>query len=119
MNQHPVLAVALRAAVRRSAPLVLVALLALLGTSLGAAAPVAGAADLRTPASAPFDPANPGQAEETDAGVSASSRARAFVRPIAPDRRPGPPTRPLLTVPGPADEPLTPPRALRSVVLRC
>ncbi|MER7665586.1 hypothetical protein [Streptomyces sp. NPDC096193] len=118
MNQPAHYTVALRALARRAAPIALVALLALLGTSLGPGAQAVAVGELRPPASAPADPTNPGQPEEGDTGTSAPARARASLRPPGDDPRAGP-GRAVRSAQRFPDGPPRVPRAVRCVVLRC
>ncbi len=119
MNQPAPYTVALRALARRAAPIALVALLALLGMSLGPGAQTVAMGELRPPASAPADPAHPGQPEEGDTGTSAPARARASLRPPGDDAGAGPGGRAVRPSQRFPDGPPRVPLAVRCVVLRC
>ncbi|MFD3437824.1 hypothetical protein ACFWU3_10010 [Streptomyces sp. NPDC058685] len=119
MNQPAPYTVALRALARRAAPIALVALLALLGMSLGPGAQTVAAGELRPPASAPADPTNPGQPEEGDTGSSAPNRARASLRPPGDDAGAGHGGRAVRCPQRFPDGPPCVPPAVRCVVLRC
>lgn len=124
MPQPPAVATVVRTLVGRSAPVVLLALLALLGSAQGAGAQVVGGVEPRTPApaSAPFDPASGGQSEETDTSAPASGRARTSARASGPNAARG--AAPIGIAPAtPYGQghagPSGPPPAARRVVLRC
>ncbi|MEU4497672.1 hypothetical protein AB0F96_30620 [Streptomyces sp. NPDC023998] len=122
MKQPQSVEAAKGAVARRAVAVVLLVLLALLGTSVGSAAAAAGAGEIRTPASAPADPASAGQPEE--AATEATGRACPAARPVAPATRSGlrsDPGRAAPYRPGQSRQaqlPL-PMHAVRCVVLRC
>ncbi|AZK97438.1 hypothetical protein [Streptomyces tsukubensis] len=106
-----------RAPVRRGL-LAVVALLALVGLSLGAGAQPAEAAEVRTPVSFTGDAAPEGQFEEAVGATAPVSRARSAARP--PGRCPATPATGQAPAPGRALPPAPrPPAVLRCVVLRC
>ncbi|MFI2345977.1 hypothetical protein ACH492_02725 [Streptomyces sp. NPDC019443] len=127
MNQphsKPLVAFAARAATRRTVAVVVLVLLALLGTPFGSGVAAAGGATTSAPASVPSDPAGGDQPEEADTDVSPSGpvRARPAARYVAPDTHTDPATaEPVPYRPGRSRlaELALPLRAVRCVVLRC
>ncbi|MER7044786.1 hypothetical protein [Streptomyces jumonjinensis] len=120
MSPSPAAAAAFRTPAGRVALIALAALLALLGTGVGAgtaAYPAGGETRAPAPASAPADAT--GQPEETDGGASVPGRARTSVRvPRSLAVAGQMPDGSRADLRGRAPAPLLP-YAVRCVVLRC